>query len=95
MDLVALSACETGLGQLSGDGVFGLQRGFKLAGVNSILMTLNKVDDDITCDFMSVFYTDYLAGKPKAEAFREAQEKIRLKYPDNECWRSFILLDAI
>lgn len=95
MDLVVLSACETGLGQLSGDGVFGLQRGFKLAGVNSIIMTLNKVDDDITCDFMSRLYTDYFAGKSKADAFRAAQEMVRLKYSDNKCWSSFILLDAV
>ena len=48
LDLVVMSACQTGLGELSGDGVFGLQRGFKKAGANALLMTLCKVDDNAT-----------------------------------------------
>lgn len=95
VDLVVLSACNTGLGKLTGDGVFGLQRGLKIAGVNSILMTLNRVNDDITCDFMVKFYSDFLSGLSKHESYENAKELIRKKYPSSTCWRDFILLDAL
>ncbi|MDE5713178.1 MAG: CHAT domain-containing protein, partial [Muribaculaceae bacterium] len=95
IDMMVLSACETGLGRLSSDGVFGIQRGLKIAGVNSILMTLEKVDDEITCDMMTELYKEYFRGISKKDAFETAKEKIRIKYPNNRCWASFILLDAI
>ncbi len=95
VDLVVLSACQSGLGTLSGDGVFGLQRGLKLSGVNSILMTLDKVNDQITCDFITKFYSDLLAGKTKVDALENAKQYVREKYPDSSTWHSFILLDAL
>lgn len=95
VDMMVLSACETGLGRVGSDGVFGLQRGLKMAGVNTILMTLEKVDDKITRDMMTEFYKRYLGGCSKKRAFEEARETIRVKYPDSRCWASFILLDAL
>ena len=77
LDLVVLSACQTGLGEITGDGVFGLQRGFKKAGVNTLLMSLWKVDDNATQLLMTQFYKNLLAGKSKFESLREAQKYVR------------------
>jgi hypothetical protein len=97
VDLAVLSACETGLGAVTGDGVFGLQRGFKKAGVNSILMSLWKVDDDATCALMTEFYTNWLHGKSKYEALELAKTYIKqqAKWADPKYWAAFILLDAL
>ena len=76
-DIVVLSACETGLGDVTGDGVFGLQRAFKMAGVRTILMSLWKVDDDATRVFMTSFYRNLCDGQSKREAFRNAQQEVR------------------
>lgn len=77
IDLVVLSACETGLGDISAEGVFGLQRGFKKAGVGSLVMSLWKVDDDATRMLMVEFYRNYLSGKSKRESLLEAQKTLR------------------
>lgn len=77
LDLAVLSACQTGLGEITGDGVFGLQRGFKKAGANSLLMSLWKVDDTATQMFMSQFYQNLLAGESKRESLRLAQKYVR------------------
>lgn len=77
LDLVVLSACQTGLGEITGDGVFGLQRGFKKAGANTLLMSLWKVDDNATQLLMTQFYKNLLAGKSKFESLREAQKYVR------------------
>lgn len=97
IDLTVLAACETGLGALSGDGVFGLQRGFKLAGVNSILMSLWKVDDEATSLLMKEFYKNYLQGKTKIQSLKSAQEYLRVmnNYSDPVYWAAWIFLDAI
>ncbi|MCH5172531.1 MAG: CHAT domain-containing protein [Erysipelotrichales bacterium] len=97
VDLVVLSACETGLGSVSEEGVFGLQRGFKLTGVNSILMTLWKVDDEATQILMQHFYENLINGESKIRSLKLAQEKLRAipGYEDPEYWAAFILLDAL
>lgn len=77
LDLVVLSACQTGLGEITGDGVFGLQHGFKKAGANTLLMSLWKVDDNATQLLMTQFYKNLLAGKSKFESLREAQKYVR------------------
>ncbi len=96
-DLVVLSACETGLGEISGEGVFGLQRGFKKAGVKSLLMSLWKVDDEATSYLMSEFYIQLLSGKTKYEALELAKNAVRShdKWKDPHYWAAFILLDAL
>lgn len=98
-DLVVISACQSGLGEVTGDGVFGLQRGFKKAGVQSIVMSLWEVSDEATKIMMTRFY-EYLAkGKSKYDAFREAQRYLRKYegglYDEPEYYAAFVLLDAI
>ena len=93
--LVVLAACETGLGQIKGDGVFGLQRGFKKAGVGTIIMSLWKVDDKATQLMMSSFYSALSSGRmTPREALEAAQETVRSQFPDPEYWASFIVLDS-
>lgn len=97
LDLVVLSACETGQGKITSDGVFGLQRGFKKAGANSILMSLWKVDDDATCLLMTEFYKNWMNGQNKHDALEMAKQTVRLngKWKAPEYWAAFVLLDAI
>ena len=76
-DVVVLSACETALGDITGEGVFGLQRAFKMAGARTILMALWKVNDDATRMLMTAFYRNYSQGQTKRAAFRNAQQEVR------------------
>lgn len=101
MKLAVLSACKTGLGDISSDGVFGLQRGFKKAGAKTIVMSLWKVDDHATQIMMTEFYKNYLSGTNKHESLRLAQKMVR-DYKDNDgkdlfkdpyYWAGFIILD--
>ena len=95
-DLVVLSACETGLGKLGDDGVFGLQRGFKNAGVHTLMMSTKKVYDNTTATLMVNFYCHLNEGLSKREALVKAQQEIRESgYNDAKYWASFILLDAL
>ena len=97
VDMVVMSACESGLGETSGEGVFGLQRGFKLAGANTLLMSLWKVDDAATQKLMTEFYKHYLSGKSKQMSLHLAQESLKNsnEYSDPQCWAAFILLDGL
>ena len=100
LDLVVLSACQTGLGDISqGEGVFGLQRGFKKAGVNTILMSLWEVDDTATQILMTQFYKNYLSGQSKRESLLSAQKYLREydngKFNDPKYWAAFIMLDGL
>lgn len=97
IDMVVMSACQSGLGETTGEGVFGLQRGFKLAGANTLLMSLWKVNDKATCLLMTKFYKYYLSGKTKREALRQAQLELRSDkiYSSPEYWAAFILLDGL
>ncbi|MBQ6984747.1 MAG: CHAT domain-containing protein [Paludibacteraceae bacterium] len=76
-DIVVLSACETGLGEVSGEGVFGLQRAFKKAGARTLLMALWKVNDEATRMLMTAFYRYYGQGQSKREALLSAQNEVR------------------
>jgi len=91
--LLVLSACETGLGEITSDGVFGLQRAFKKAGVQTIVMSLWKVDDNATEVMMTEFYTNLSKGIDKRTAFLNAQNKTKEKYPSPHYWAAFIMLD--
>ena len=94
-DLVVLSACETGLGDIEGsEGVYGLQRAFKMAGVDLIIMSLWEVPDKETSEFMTTFYTYWLGGKDIRTAFRDTQLELSATYKDNpEKWAAFVLFE--
>ena len=76
-DIVVLSACETAQGVITGEGVFGLQRAFKMAGAKTIMMTLWQVNDRATNLFMTSFFRHYSQGMSKRQAFRLAQQEVR------------------
>ena len=100
LDLITLSACQTGQGNITSDGVFGLQRSFKKAGANSIMMSLWKVDDEATCLLMTEFYKNWISfGKSKIDALEIAKRSVRFHkekgWDDPKYWAAFILLDAL
>jgi CHAT domain-containing protein len=90
---VVLSACDTGLGDIKGsEGVYGLQRAFKMAGVKNIIMSLWKVPDKQTAELFKEFYRLTFEGRSVHEAFRTAQEKMKEKYSPFY-WAGFVLLE--
>ena len=100
--LIVLSACQTGLGDVeANEGVYGLQRAFKLAGAETIIMSLWEVDDRATSLLMKTFYEEYLSGKAKDAAFRNAINIVRSHKDENGdapfaspyYWAAFIMLD--
>ncbi|MBO7134465.1 MAG: CHAT domain-containing protein, partial [Bacteroidales bacterium] len=95
-DLVVLSACQTALGEITGEGVFGLQRGFKKAGARTIIMSLWPVDDNATLLMMTEFYTNLTKGMSKREAFLAAQNKVKTTtgFENPRYWAAFIMLDG-
>jgi CHAT domain-containing protein len=91
---VVLSACETAKGQIDEiDGVLGLQRGLKKAGVGSILMSLWKVSDAVTSILMTQFYENIGKGMDSRESLKNAAQKVKEQYPDPYFWASFVMLD--
>ncbi len=92
-ELVVLSACETGLGDIkNGEGVYGLQRAFMTAGARHLVTSLSKVEDQATSELMQAFYERYLKSNKIGVAFEEAQREMRNKYNEPKVWGSFILI---
>lgn len=95
-DMAVLSACNTGIGGKGADGIFGLQRGFKNAGVHSLLMSIKPVYDESTAKLMIAFYQGLAQGKSKRQSLLDAQNAIKaLGYKDWKYWATFILLDGM
>ncbi|HVU95451.1 MAG TPA: CHAT domain-containing tetratricopeptide repeat protein [Puia sp.] len=92
--LVVLSACETALGDIEGsEGVYGLQRAFKMAGVQNLIMSLWKVPDDEAADFMHEFYKNLFAGKSVSDSFYKSQNTMKLRDRNTTYnWAAWVLV---
>lgn len=99
IEIVVLSACQSGLGEVGSEGVAGLQRGFKLAGVKTLVMSLWEVSDEATSILMTKFYEYLVQGLDASESMKKAQMFLRNvdnnKYDNPEYWAAFIILDSI
>lgn len=91
-DLVVLSGCSTGLGRQSGDGIFGLARGFIYAGTPTVVVSMWDVSDQATTLLMDEFYTALSRGRSKAEALAEAQRAARRRFRHPALWAAFVLI---
>ena len=92
-DLVVLSACETGLGQLeSGEGVYGLQRAFLVAGAKVLIMSMFKVDDEATQKLMLKFYQKWLNTGNLRQSFVDAKKELRVDCPEPYYWGAFMMI---
>lgn len=92
-ELVVLSACETALGDVQvGEGVQGLQMGLFVAGAKNIVMSLFKVNDAVTDQFMTLFYEKWAQSNDLQGAFRAAVEEVRKQHPEPRDWGAFILM---
>jgi len=91
--LVVLSACDTGRGDVKlGQGVYGLRRAFLVAGAETVVMSLWKVNDETTRTLMEAYYTHLLAGQGRASALRKAMRSLRATKPEPHYWAPFIAL---
>ncbi len=92
-DLVVLSACETGLGEISqGEGVYGLQRAFLVAGAKTLIMSMFKVDDDATQKLILNFYKKWLTTGNLRQSFIDAKKELRVEYPEPIYWGAFMMI---
>jgi CHAT domain-containing protein len=92
-DLVVLSACETGLGDISnGEGVYGLQRAFLVAGAKVLIMSMFKVDDAATQKLVLTFYKKWLTTNNMRQSFVDAKKELRVEYPDPIYWGAFMMI---
>jgi len=92
-EIVVMSACETGLGEVkNGEGVYGLQRAFQVAGARSLIMSLWTVSDEATQVLMSTFYKKLLSGTDKRKAFRETLLELKSVYPEFYYWGAFVMV---
>jgi CHAT domain-containing protein len=91
-DLVTLSACQSGLGRVLGQGTIGFTRAFLAAGARSLLVSLWDVDDAATEALMTAFYEEYLRDGDKARALQRAMQRVRARFPDPRLWAAFTLV---
>lgn len=90
-ELAVLSACDSGRGRISGDGVLGLSRAYIAAGVPSVAVSLWPVSDQATAVLMTTYYENLLSGSDKAAALRKAMLATRNKFPQPGLWAPFTL----
>ena len=91
-DLVVLSACETGVGDVkNGEGVFGLKRAFILSGAKTLVMSLWSVPSAETTEIMTEFYTLISEGKSKSDALRQAKLDMMKKKQNPYYWGAFVM----
>lgn len=93
-DLVVLSACDTGRGKITGDGVLGLSRSWLAAGTSNLLVSLWAVDDQATSALMVDFYQSLKQQPDNAIALRQAMLKTMQKYPAPQDWAAFTLVGS-
>ncbi len=92
-ELVVLSACNTGEGDVqAGQGVFGLRRAFTVAGAQTVVSSLWRVDDGTTGVLMGAFYRGLAAGQGRAEAMKRAMLMIRKTHPHPRDWAPFVVV---
>lgn len=91
-ELVVLSACDTGRGKITGDGVIGLSRSLITAGVSSVIVSLWSVPDEPTASLMSEFYQNIQKNPDKAQALRQAMLTTMKEYPEPKNWAAFTLI---
>lgn len=93
-DLVVLAACNTGLGDISNEGISGLQQAFKRAGVHALLLSLKPINDDATKSFMIEFYNHLFAGEMLQASYDAAINRLKSHplYSDPDYWSSYVLL---
>ncbi|MEQ8810643.1 MAG: CHAT domain-containing protein, partial [Imperialibacter sp.] len=91
--LIVLAACETGLGTVkNGEGVFGLQRAFLVAGAKNILLSLVKINDNAARRFMNIYYQELLSLEDPQDAFFSARRLFRKEYDNPYDWGAYILV---
>ncbi len=92
-ELVVLSACDTGRGRITGDGVIGLSRSLITAGVPSVIVSLWSVPDAPTASLMTEFYLNWQERKlDKAQALRQAMLTTMKTHPNPKNWAAFTLI---
>lgn len=94
-DLVVLSACKSGLGDISDEGIIGLQRAFRMAGAKTVIAALGNVPDKATRAFMTEFYRSLFSGKTKRQAFNDAVSFMKSSpdYSSPRNWAQFVMID--
>lgn len=93
-DIACLASCHSGQGEVTSEGIYGLQRAFKKAGVKTVIMNLWEASDVATQCFMTNFYWDLVNGsKDRHKAFQFARDEVRKKYSSPFYWAGFVMID--